>query len=100
MEAKTRPATSDLAEQFERLYYAEVDPEEVAARAQSDLKGAAASHLAFGREFSAGKTKVRAYNPVRDQHGWQSTHTESCWAPGGCPGWTCLSESMPICEQH
>src|SRR5438128_7289696 len=75
MEAKTRPATSELAEQFERLYYAEVDPDEVAARAQSDLKGAAASQLAFGREFSAGKTKVRAYNPVRDQHGWQSTHT-------------------------
>ena len=75
MEAKTRPAKTELAEQFERLYYAEVDPDEVAARAQSDLKGAAASHLAFSREFSAGKTKVRAYNPVRDQHGWQSTHT-------------------------
>src|SRR5436190_97567 len=34
MEAKTRPAKAELAEQFERLYYAEVDPDEVAARAQ------------------------------------------------------------------
>src|SRR5438874_9986222 len=94
MEAKTRPqdsdlieriaaltrgklpaAQADLAEKFARLYYAEVDPEELAARAPLDLQGAAAAHLAFGRKFSAGKAKIRAYNPVFEQHGWQSTHT-------------------------
>ena len=70
METKT-----DLAEKFARLYYAEVDPEELAARAPLDLKGAAAAHLAFGRKFSAGEARIRAYNPVSGQHGWQSTHT-------------------------
>ena len=40
MEAKTQPAKSDLDERFERLYYAEVDPEELAARGAKDLAGA------------------------------------------------------------
>src|SRR6267142_169844 len=75
MEAKTQPAKSDLAEGFERLYYAEVDPEELAARSARDLAGAAASHLESGRRFSSGKPKIRAYNPTPAQHGWQSTHT-------------------------
>jgi len=75
MEAKTQPAKSDLAEQFERLYYAEVDPEELAARSARDLAGAAASHLEFGRRFSSGKPKIRAYNPTPAQDGWHSTHT-------------------------
>jgi len=47
MEAKTRARDSDLLEPFSRLYYAEVDPEELAARAAADLKGAAATHLGF-----------------------------------------------------
>src|SRR5918995_644315 len=72
MEQKTR---TDLAEKFARLYYAEVDPEELAAREARDLQGAAAAHLAFAAKFSSGKAKIRAYNPVLEQHGWQSTHT-------------------------
>ncbi|HEU5178053.1 MAG TPA: NAD-glutamate dehydrogenase domain-containing protein, partial [Burkholderiales bacterium] len=75
MEAKTKPRDSDLIEQFRRLYYAEVDPEELAARAAADLQGAAAAHLAFGKVFSAGQAKIRVFNPVREQHGWASTHT-------------------------
>src|SRR5437879_11642906 len=70
METKT-----DLAEKFAQLYYAEVDPEELAAREPRDLQGAAATHLAFGRRFAGGGTKVRAYNPVREPHDWHSTHT-------------------------
>jgi glutamate dehydrogenase len=75
MEAKTQPAKSGLAERFERLYYAEVDPEELAKRTAKDLKGAAASHLELARNYPGGKAKVRAYNPVPAQHGWHSTHT-------------------------
>src|ERR1051326_8223515 len=75
MEAKTQPAKSDLAQRFERLYYAEVDPEELAARSGRDLAGAAASHLELGRRFASGKSTIRAYNPTQGQHGWQSTHT-------------------------
>jgi len=75
MEARTKPRDSDLIEPFKRLYYAEVDPEELAARAAADLQGAAAAHLAFGKVFSAGQARIRVYNPVREQHGWASTHT-------------------------
>jgi len=75
MEAKTKPRDSDLIEPFRRLYYAEVDPEELAARADADLKGAAAAHLALSKSFSAGKAKIRTYNPVRERDGWASTHT-------------------------
>jgi glutamate dehydrogenase len=66
---------ADLADIFARLYYAEVDPEELATRTAADLQGAAAAHLAFAREFSPGKARIRAYNPVLEQHGWHSTHT-------------------------
>src|SRR5919108_984203 len=70
METKT-----NLAVKFAQLYYAEVDPVELAARAQSDLQGAAAAHLGFGQRFSGDGAKLRAYNPVRGEHGWTSTHT-------------------------
>ena len=75
MEAKTKPRDSGLSEPFRRLYYAEVDPEELAARADPDLQGAAAAHLTFGKHFSSGKARLRVYNPVREQHGWASAHT-------------------------
>jgi glutamate dehydrogenase len=70
METKTK-----LAAKFAQLYYAEVDPEELAARDPADLQGAAAAHLAFGGSFHGGEAKLRAYNPVRGEHGWASTHT-------------------------
>src|SRR2546425_4403083 len=75
MGAQNHRQDSVLIEEFARLYYAEVDPEELAARAPLDLKGAAAAHLAFGRKFTAGQARIRAYSPVSGQHGWQSTHT-------------------------
>src|SRR5437870_78825 len=75
MRTQNHKQDSVLIEEFARLYYAEVDPEELAARAPLDLKGAAAAHLAFGRKFTAGQARIRAYNPVSGQHGWQSTHT-------------------------
>src|SRR5688572_26781245 len=75
MEARTLPRDADLSKDFARLYYAEVDPDELGARSPDDLQGAAAAQLAFGRTFCPGKARIRAYNPVREQHGWQSSHT-------------------------
>ncbi len=63
------------AEPFLRAYYAEVDPGELAERSPSDLLGAALAHLKFALRFSSGAPKVRVYNPLSDEHGWQSTHT-------------------------
>ena len=75
MEARAKPRGSNLTEDFTRLYYAEVDPEELSARVDADLKGAAAAHLGFGKSYSGGDAQVRVYNPVRESHGWSSTHT-------------------------
>ena len=75
MGAQNHALKSALIEKFRRLYYAEVDPEELAAREPHDLQGAAAAHLAFAQRFAGGAAKVRAYNPLRESHGWQSTHT-------------------------
>src|SRR5688572_4427511 len=75
MEAKAQQAKSHVAEHFESLYYADVDPEELAARTPRDLAGAAAAHLEFARKFTPGQPRIRAYNPTPEQHGWHSTHT-------------------------
>src|SRR5919201_2499315 len=75
MGAQNHALKSALIEKFRRLYYAEVDPQELAAREPRDLEGAAATHLAFAQRFAGGSAKVRAYNPLRETHGWQSTHT-------------------------
>jgi len=58
-----------------RAYYAEVDPEELSERSIADLYGAALAHLKFARRYSIGAPKIRVYNPVFAEHGWQSTHT-------------------------
>src|SRR5687767_13518 len=75
MEAKAKSAQRDFAEEFKRIYYTEVDPEELAARSAKDLEGAAAAHLEFGRGFPGGRPKIRAYNPVPAVHGWHSSHS-------------------------
>jgi glutamate dehydrogenase len=75
MSAQPQPAKPELAAEFARLYYTEVDPEELAARTPRDLHGAAAAHLELGRSFTRGKPKIRAYNPAAATHGWQSTHS-------------------------
>src|SRR5512134_41976 len=75
MEARAKPRDSDLTGEFTRLYYAEVDPEELSARVDADLNGAAAAHLAFGKSYAGGSAKLRVYNPIRARDGWASTHT-------------------------
>src|SRR5688572_32108910 len=75
METRAKSRISDLTEEFARLYYAEVDPEDLAQRPAADLQGAAAAHLAFGKAFAGGKATVRAYNPTRERDGWASSHT-------------------------
>jgi glutamate dehydrogenase len=75
MKSRAQPAKLGVADEFVRLYYTEVDPEELAARSPKDLAGAAAAHLEFGRSFSSGKPKIRAYNPLPALHGWHSSHS-------------------------
>ena len=65
---------ADLLEAFARRYYCQVDPEDLVERPIADLYGAVTSHWHFIREHGGG-TRIRAYNPRLDEHGWESTHT-------------------------
>src|SRR6185503_1281746 len=65
----------EQADPLLRAYYAEADPEELSDRSVADLYGAALAHLKFARRYSVGAPKIRVYNPVFAEHGWQSTHT-------------------------
>ena len=40
-----------------------------------DAYGAAVSHWNFAARRQPGERKIRIYNPVFEEHGWQSTHT-------------------------
>ena len=62
-------------EEFVRQYYRWIPPEDLTGRAEIDLYGAAVAHWAFARRRKPGEASVRIYNPVFEQHGWQSTHT-------------------------
>jgi glutamate dehydrogenase len=68
-------AAAAEARAFLPLYYGQVDPGDLAARAPEDLYGAALSHLAFARTFTAGAPRLRVYNPRLEEHGWSSAHT-------------------------
>src|SRR4051794_23807717 len=75
MQQRVPDEKQDAVAAFLRLYYGQVDPEDIAERAPTDLLGAALSHLAFSEGRLSGHAKVRVFNPVQDRDGWQSTHT-------------------------
>ncbi|MGE0357982.1 MAG: NAD-glutamate dehydrogenase [Burkholderiales bacterium] len=68
-------AAAKQAREFLALYYDQVDPDDLGARAPEDLYGAGMAHLAFARRFSRGSPKIRVYNPRAEEHGWTSPHT-------------------------
>ncbi len=72
---RLEPDRWDEAERFVRRYYETVPPEDLADRSAGDLYGAALSHWSFAQVRSAGRPKVRVYNPTLEDHGWQSAHT-------------------------
>src|SRR5579862_3656679 len=59
---------------FLGAYYANVDPEDMAARAPAMLAGAALSHLKFAQR-RRGRALVRVFNPTLKEHGYTCAHT-------------------------
>lgn len=55
--------------------YTPLAPEDILTADPEDLYGAALALFNLGRSRVPGKLLVRAYNPVYEEHGWQSTHT-------------------------
>jgi glutamate dehydrogenase len=62
-------------EEFARQYYGWVDTDDLEDRSPIDAYGAAVSHWNFAGRREPGEWKIRIYNPVFEEHGWQSTHT-------------------------
>ncbi|MCC6869831.1 MAG: NAD-glutamate dehydrogenase [Burkholderiales bacterium] len=74
-QAQAAPAERATIEAFVAAYYDNADPEDLADRTAADLCAAAVSHFAFARQRAPGAARVRVFNPTRDEHGWDSTHT-------------------------
>jgi glutamate dehydrogenase len=74
---RERMAAAEVApfEEFVRQYYHRAPAADLVGRDALDLYGAALAHWDFARRRDPGETKVRAYNPTFEQHGWQSAHT-------------------------
>ena len=59
---------------FLEAYYANVDANDMAARAPAMLAGTALSHLQFAQR-RRGRALVRVFNPTLKEHGYTSPHT-------------------------
>ena len=64
-----------LAEQFARLLYSNIPPDDIKEESADNLYGAALSLLNFADQRKAGTAKVRVYNPRIEEQGWRSSHT-------------------------
>jgi glutamate dehydrogenase len=73
--ARLPAAEAPLVEAFLRRYWRDVAPSDLIEREPLDLYGTALAHLRFGQQRQPGETRIRAYNPDIEQHGWRSTHT-------------------------
>ncbi|MBB4287198.1 NAD-glutamate dehydrogenase [Roseospira goensis] len=69
------PADAGPASRFVDAYYAHVPPADMAPHDDETLYGAALSAWGFLRHRKPGEARVRVYNPVYEQHGYQSEHT-------------------------
>ncbi|MGH9766654.1 MAG: NAD-glutamate dehydrogenase, partial [Blastocatellia bacterium] len=73
--AKAMPEQREAIERFVSAYFQHVAPEDLIERRADDLYGTALSHWNFARKREPGKAKLRVFNPMVEEHGWQSTHT-------------------------
>ena len=70
-----RTDEAETIEQFVRLYYEDVPPEDIAHSRVENLYGAALSHWTLGHICRPGQTHIHVYNPDPEQNGWECNHT-------------------------
>ncbi|HUX72768.1 MAG TPA: NAD-glutamate dehydrogenase [Steroidobacteraceae bacterium] len=61
--------------QFLQAYYANVAPQDLAARDPAQLAAAALAHLDFAQNRRRGRAAVRVFNPALRERGYGSPHT-------------------------
>ncbi len=72
----TSPKTLAVhATTFARAYLSGMSAEDLLERGEKNLEGIVASHWQFTKQRKAGETKVRAFNPSLQEHGFESPHT-------------------------
>lgn len=64
-----------LIKEFLDQYYLGVSPYDLRERNIEELYGALLSQWHFIYQRKPGESKVRVYNPMLEEHGWQPTHT-------------------------
>ena len=72
---KVEKSQANLAEQFARILYKNIAPDDLENRNVSDLYGASLSLWNEFVKFDAESPKIRVFNPEIAKHGWQSSHT-------------------------
>jgi glutamate dehydrogenase len=66
---------AQAAEQFARHYFAGVATEDLLGKQTEDLSGAMLSHWRLALRRKPGRPSIHIYNPIPEEHGWQSPHT-------------------------
>ena len=61
--------------EFAGHYFSLVAFEDIQDRQSEDLYGALLSHWNLALNYQTGSAKINVYNPVFEEHGWQSAHT-------------------------
>ena len=70
------PATeAKMLSNFAKQFYQNASLDDLLVSDIVDLYGALLTHWNFIHQRKLGESKVRVYNPLFEQHGWQSTHT-------------------------
>jgi len=72
--ARLPVAQATAVSAFAARFFAQVDPEDLEALPVADLYGAVLSQWHFIARRRSG-SRVRAFNPRLDEHGWECTHT-------------------------
>lgn len=76
---------ADLLEMFVKRYYMSVSFEDLIEHNIMDLYGAIVCHWRFIADRKPGEIKIRVYNPVFEQQGWDCAHTVIELIQDDCP---------------
>ncbi len=75
LQAALPPARHSEVERFVAAFYARLSPEEYVARDAASWAALAGGFLEFVRERPASELRIRVFNPVLAEHGWESQHS-------------------------